>query len=186
MAMNALAYSIQNIVKDERKLRCWTSMLLKGITQSLQNYCQHLNSLARLRLSIHYPMSRGKIEGNCHGWLEFCIWGSCMVDVNPGLTRHDMQMSWKSPPPTCTQSRSAPLDIIFTPNSFHCWRGGYLELYYLEGDHSGVWFNIPVEFILQGGKLKGSHSKSENVREICPRTADGVWDKTCQGKRGGR
>jgi hypothetical protein len=30
------------------------------------------------------------------------------------------------PPPTCARSREYPIDAIFCPDSFICWRGGYL------------------------------------------------------------
>lgn len=54
----------------------------------------------------------------------------------------------QNPPPTCRRSRASPIDAIFAPEHYKCWRGGYLAFDYLEGDHRGIWCDIPIEFLL--------------------------------------
>jgi len=71
-------------------------------------------------------------------------------------TRHTHTYS----PPTCKRSSTHPLDAIFAPSSFKCWRGGYLAYDRLESDHRGIWCDIPIEFILGCNMHHTYHSRA--------------------------
>lgn len=73
------------------------------------------------------------------------------------------------PPPTCKRSRSAPLDAVFAPESFQCWRSGFLSFEYLEGDHRGIWCDIPVEFLLGYNMQHPAHPKARRLKTMDPR-----------------
>jgi hypothetical protein len=74
-----------------------------------------------------------------------------------------------APPPTCTRSTTGPIDAIFVPNHFTCWRGGYLAFDYLEGDHRGIWCDIPVEFILGYNMQHPAHPQARRLKTTDPR-----------------
>jgi hypothetical protein len=73
------------------------------------------------------------------------------------------------PPPTCKRSQSYPIDAVFGPENITCWRGGYLSFDYLEGDHRGLWCNIPVEFILGYNMQHPAHAKARRLKNHDPR-----------------
>ena len=74
------------------------------------------------------------------------------------------------PPPTCKRSSTYPLDAIFVPSMFKCWRGGYLAYEKLEGDHRGIWCDIPIEFILGCNMHHSPHFKARRLKTTDPRT----------------
>jgi hypothetical protein len=88
-------------------------------------------------------------------------WNSNYTEVVQWMENLDLHDILKSrhehchPPPTCKRSSSYPLDAIFAPSQFKCWRGGYLAFDRLEGDHRGIWCDIPIEFLL-GFKMQNS------------------------------
>jgi hypothetical protein len=75
----------------------------------------------------------------------------------------------QQPPITCNRSRHGPIDAIFAPNHFGCWRGGYLAFDYLEGDHRGIWCDIPVEFILGYNMQHPAHARARRLKTNDPR-----------------
>jgi hypothetical protein len=74
------------------------------------------------------------------------------------------------PPPTCKKSTEHPIDAIFGPDSFSCWRGGYLSFDLLEGDHRAIWCDIPVEFLLGYNMQHPAHAKARRLKTNDPRT----------------
>jgi hypothetical protein len=79
--------------------------------------------------------------------------------------RHPSQ----TPPITCNRSSQGPIDAIFVPHHFGCWRGGYLAFDYLEGDHRGIWCDIPVEFILGYKMQHPAHAQARRLKTNDPR-----------------
>jgi hypothetical protein len=79
--------------------------------------------------------------------------------------RHPSQ----TPPITCNRSSQGPIDAIFAPNHFGCWRGGYFAFDYLEGDHRGIWCDIPVEFILGYNMQHPAHAQARRLKTNDPR-----------------
>jgi hypothetical protein len=69
-----------------------------------------------------------------------------------------------NPPPTCQQSSNYPLDAIFAPETFKCWRGGYFSFDYLEVDHRGIWCDIPVEFLLGYNMQHPAHAGARRLK----------------------
>jgi hypothetical protein len=77
--------------------------------------------------------------------------------------------SHTSPPATCVRLRGAPIDAIFIPSQFKCWRGGYFAFDYLEGDHRGIWCDIPAEFILGYQMQHPAHPKARRLKTTDPK-----------------
>lgn len=90
-----------------------------------------------------------------------------MKDIGLKDIIHDRHK--QHPPPTCNRSRDAPLDAIFAPESFKCWRGGLLSFDYLEGDHRGIWCDLPVELLLGYNMQHPAHPKARWLKTIDPR-----------------
>jgi hypothetical protein len=71
-------------------------------------------------------------------------WNSNYHEVVRWMETFDLHDILKSrhehtnPPPTCSRSSMLPIDAIFAPSQFKCWRGGYLSYAILEGDHRGI------------------------------------------------
>jgi hypothetical protein len=77
--------------------------------------------------------------------------------------------STSTPPPTCNRSSTGPIDAIFAPTQYTCWRGGYLSFEYLEGDHRGIWCDIPIELILGYNMQHPAHPKARRLKTTDPR-----------------
>jgi hypothetical protein len=75
----------------------------------------------------------------------------------------------EEPPPTCRRSRDSPIDIIFVPERVTCWRGGFLSFDYLEGDHRGIWCDIPIEFLLGYNMPNPTHPGARRLKTKDPR-----------------
>jgi hypothetical protein len=73
------------------------------------------------------------------------------------------------PLPTCSRSRDSPIDIIFAPERFKCWRGGFLSFDYLEGDHRGLWCDIPIEFLLGYNMPNPTHLGARRLKNEDPK-----------------
>jgi hypothetical protein len=102
-------------------------------------------------------------------------WNSNYHEVVRWMETFDLHDILKSrhehtnPPPTCSRSSMLPIDAIFTPSQFKCWRGGYLSYDILEGDHRGIWCDIPIEFILGFNMQHPTHSKARRLTTKDPR-----------------
>lgn len=94
---------------------------------------------------------------------EVVHWMSMFGLIDVIVNRHH-----GSPPPTCTRLSNQPIDAIFAPESFRCWRGGYLSFEYLEGDHRGIWCDIPVEFLLGYNMQHPAHSGARHLKTHDP------------------
>jgi Exonuclease III len=178
MAINKCAYSIIKIEPDHRQLGRWTSILFRGKNQHLcriicaycpckstgptSTYALQVVGLAQDTI-VDCPRKQFWTDlkayiGTCQEQNENVIimgdWNSSYPEVVQWMNQFDLvdiiqtRHSHTRPPPTCKRSTTYPLDAIFAPSTFRCWRGGYLAYEKLESDHRGIWWDIPIEFIL--------------------------------------
>lgn len=198
MAMNKITHSINNTEQDPRRLGRWTSIVLKGKNNKrcriICAYCPCRSSgpnstyalqIVGLARQNNFNCPRRQFWADLKAFLIQCKeaneqivimgdWNSNYKEVaqwmaNEGLkdiivNRHNGQ-----PPPTCKRSSTHPIDAIFTSDSFHCWRGGYLSFDYLEGDHRGLWCDIPVEFLLGYNMQHPAHAGARRLKTNDPR-----------------
>jgi len=199
LAINKVAYSIIAQDIDPRKLGRWTSMLLKGKNQhkcrivciycpcistgptstyalqtiALTNMgileCPRTQFWQDLRESIMTWQSQNEqviIMGDWNSeYQEVITWMKSFGLVDIIHSRHPSE----TPPPTCNRSRHSPIDVIFAPEDFKSWRGGFLAFDYLEGDHRGIWCDIPIEYILGYNIHHPSHAKARRLKVGDPR-----------------
>jgi Exonuclease III len=75
-----------------------------------------------------------------------------------------------TPPITCKRSNGQPLDAIFIPKTFSCYRGGYFAFDYLKSDHRGIWCDIPIEYLVSFKLQQISSPQARRLKTIDPRT----------------
>lgn len=198
MAMNRIAYSIGNIETDFRQLGRWTSILLKGKNQRkcrivcaycpcrstgpYSTYALQVVGLAKSNITVcprtQFWSDLKTFITSCKDNNEHVIvmgdWNSTYNEVvrwmdEMGMKDLIVDRHKGEPPPTCKKSREHPIDAIFGPASFTSWRGGYLAFDYLEGDHRGLWCDIPVEFILRYRMQHPAHAGARRLKTSDPR-----------------
>jgi exonuclease III len=199
LAINRIAYSIDQIDSDPRKIGRWTSMLFRGKNnQRCRVICAYcpcistgttstyaLQSVALAQENImECPRKQFWIDlheflGNCTQRNEQIVlmgdWNSDYDEIKQWMFEHGLKdiiqsrHSHTSPPPTCNRSRDSPIDIIFTSDNFTCWRGGFFSFNYLEGDHRGIWCDIPIEYILGYNMQHLAHVNARRLKTNDPR-----------------
>jgi exonuclease III len=199
MAMNKIAFSIAESKEDPRSLGRWTSLLLRGKNQQLcriicaycpcrslgpsSSYALQLVGLTKERIlecprKMFWTDLRTYVT-QCQEQQETVIlmgdWNSNYNEVvtwmqTLGLTDAvQIRHPTSKPPITCKRSTVGPIDAIFVPQHFKCWRGGYLAFDYLEGDHRGIWCDIPTEYILGYCMHHPTHSQARRLKTDDPR-----------------
>jgi Reverse transcriptase (RNA-dependent DNA polymerase). len=198
MAINRIAHSVTKLDKDPRRLGRWSSILIRGknnrlcriicaycpcsSTGPMSTYACQIIGLAKANIT-ECPRSQFWIDlktyiSECKENSEQVIvmgdWNSNYIEVvqwmnTLGLKDIIQDRHKIPPPPTCLWSSKAPLDAIFTPESFQCWRGGFLSFDFLEGDHRGLWVDIPVEFLLGYNMQHPAHPKARRLKTTDPR-----------------
>jgi len=199
MVMNKVAYSVIAIEHDTKKLGRWISVLLRGKNQQtcriICAYCPCSSSgpsstyaLQTVGLATYnnFECPRQVFWQDLHEYLTSCIqaqeklvvmgdWNSSHEEVVQWMQQFNLQDGITTrhtplpPPPTCKRSREQPIDAIFIQNSGQCWRGGYLAFDYLEGDHRGLWCDIPIEFLLGYNMQHPVHPKARRLKTSDPR-----------------
>lgn len=200
LAINRIAFSITSTDGDPRKLGRWTSMLFKGKDQKkCRIICAYCPCVSTGPKSTYALQTIGLAQGNIlecprkqfwvdlKAYIEQCIsneehlvimgdwnseygevkrWmkGNGLIDIIQQRHNHD------HPPPTCVRSKEDPIDAIFTSEHFKCWRGGFLAFDYLEGDHRGLWCDIPIEYILGYNMPYPTHPHARRLKTQDPRT----------------
>jgi exonuclease III len=198
MAMNRIAYSISDIAKDFRNLGRWTSIALKGKNQKIcriicaycpcqssgpnSTYALQVVGLARQNIMV---CPRRQFWEDLRTYITTCKdAGETVIIMGDWNSKYEEVVRWMtqlglkdaivsrhraSPPPTCKRSSIHPIDAIFVPESFKCWRGGYLSFNYLESDHRGLWCDIPVEFLLGYNMQHPAHAGARRLKNTDPR-----------------
>lgn len=198
MAMNRIAFSIAAAEKDFRKLGRWTSILLKGKNQRRcriicaycpcrstgpsSTYALQVIGLTKCNITecprIQFWKDLKEFIMKCKSENEQVIvmgdWNSRYEEVKQwmstmGLKDIIVDRHKDNPPPTCNKSRDYPIDAIFGPESFTCWQSGYLSFDFLEGDHRGLWCDIPVEFLLGYNIQHPAHAGARRLKTKDPR-----------------
>jgi Endonuclease/Exonuclease/phosphatase family. len=197
LATNRLAYSVTATDNDPRKLGRWSSMRLKGKNNTLCRiicaYCPCVSTgtsstfagqILGLASENMYDCPRQQFWQDLQNFIITCQdnheqvivmgdWNSTYSEVvtwmkGLGLTDIIHERHKLDPPPTCKRSHRDPLDAIFAPDSFKCWRGGYLSFNRLEGDHRGLWCDIPAEFLLGYNLQYPAHPKARRLKTSDP------------------
>ena len=198
MATNRIAYSIKKLDTDSRRLGRWSSILVKGKNDMLcriicaycpcisagtsSTYAGQIIGLAKDQIT---SCPRHQFWQDLKTYIRECTDNSEQVIVmGDWNSQYQEVVQWMKmvglkdiihdrhktpPPPTCKRSRSAPLDAIFAPDSFTCWRGGFLSFEYLDGDHRGLWCDLPVEFLLGYNMQHPAHPKARRLKTNDPR-----------------
>jgi Reverse transcriptase (RNA-dependent DNA polymerase). len=200
MAINKCAYSISSVQPDDRNLGRWTSILFRGKNQHLCRIicaycpCKSTGPTSTYAMQVVGLMQEQITEcprkqfwtdlklfiSKCTEQKEHVIvmgdWNSHYPEVVQWMEQLNLvdilsrRHGHVPPPPTCKRSSAYPLDAIFVPASFTCWRGGYLAYEKLEGDHRGIWCDIPIEYILGCNMHHSPHFKARRLKTADPRT----------------
>jgi hypothetical protein len=198
LAMNMVAHAVVSIDEDPTRMGRWTSMLMRGKNNTfcriITAYCPCISDgpTSTYALQIVAMSQRGAIGcprekfwedlatfiTTCQNKKENVIimgdWNSEYAKVIQWMAKFGLKDIIHSrhttdPPPTCNKSQSSPIDIIFAPTQFTCWRGGFLSFDYLEGDHRGLWCDIPAEYLLGYNMQYPLHSKARRLKTDDPR-----------------
>lgn len=178
MATNNIAHRICSTQEDPSGMGRWTSILIqrkKGEhCRVICTYCPCISlgmnsayalQTAALAKKKIYDCARKVFWEDLYRFILECKdGGETLVVMGDWNSDYDDVVTWMrnigfhdaihnkhshvQPPPTCTRSRDKPIDAIFLPTSHKIWRGGFLAFDYLDGDHRGLWCDIPVEYIL--------------------------------------
>jgi len=193
LAINKIAYSIRSVAEDPRKLGRWTSMLLNGKNQHASRivcaYCpcisngptsayalqtvalSQLGILTCPRAQFWEDLKTSIMEWQSQGEHVILMgdWNSEYEEVRAWMATYGLtdivhsRHSSIPPPPTCNRSRHAPIDIIFAPYPMKSWRCGFFSFDYLEGDHRGIWCDVPIEYILGYNMCHPLHAKARRL-----------------------
>jgi len=196
---NRVAYSIGIIEEDPRRLGRWTSIVLQGKdnhrSRIICAYCPCLSNgtsstyalqTVALTQQKKYECPRKQFWIDLKEFIRQCQdkkehivimgdWNSDYQEVTHWMSEFGLQDIIQqrhyldTPPPTCQRSRDSPIDAIFGPEHFTCWRGGYLTFDYLEGDHRGIWCDIPIEFLLGYNMPNPIHPGARRLKNDDPR-----------------
>jgi exonuclease III len=198
MAMNRIAYSISDTTKDFRNLGRWTSIALKGKHQKkCRIICAYCPCISQGPTSTYALQVVGLAQQNIMVCPRQQFWedlrtyittckdsGEQVILMGDWNSKYEEVVQWMAqcglkdvivsrhkatPPPTCKRSRNSPIDAIFVPDSFQCWRGGYLSFNYLDSDHRGIWCDIPVEFLVGYNMPHPAHAKARHLQTTDPR-----------------
>jgi Exonuclease III len=199
MMMNRVAYGVMATEDDERGLGRWTSMLLNGKNQSkcriICAYCPCISNGVSSTYALQVVgLSKASLV-ECprkQFWSDLKEYICCKQELGEKVivmgdwnSEYDEVVHWINelglhdvihsrhtstrPPPTCSRSRASPLDAIFVPETIPCWRGGYLSFGFLDGDHRGLWCDLPIEYILGYNMQHPAHPKARRLKTEDPR-----------------
>lgn len=199
MTTNRTAYSVQSTESDTMQLGRWSSMLLHGKNnQKCRVICAYCPCISTGPTSTYALQVIGLSKQNnyecprtrfwldlktyitkCHTNQEHIVimgdWNSEYAEVTTWMKELGLKDIIQSrqgqaiPPPTCRRSRDSPIDAVFVTDKFTCWRGGYLSFDYLEGNHRGLWCDIPIEYILGYNMQHPAHPKARRLKTDDPR-----------------
>ena len=199
MAMNRIAYSITAHNDDARQLGRWTSFLFRGKNQHhcriICAYCpcKGVGTKSTYALQVIGLAKAGITEcPRKQFWDDLkCYIRECQNNNEQVIVMGDWNTEYRevvhwmrtlgladiiqqrhstsTPPPTCNRSSTGPIDVIFAPTQYTCWRGGYLSFDYLEGDHRGIWCDIPIELMMDYNMQHPAHPQARRLKTTDPR-----------------
>ena len=102
---------------------------------------------------------------------EYSILREWMLDLSL-LDVIGKKHGYEDVPRTHTRSKDSPIDCIFASAQISCAIGGFLSFGKLDGDHRGLWVDIPKMILLGCNIPPHTHPGARRLKLHDPRTVD--------------